>query len=64
MHVHLTQFDVSFAFFALLGTTAAIFDVFHILRLVSPERHTEAKSLLERIASMLIKLAKSLQAPE
>ena len=42
---------------------AAIFDVFQLLRLVSAERHTEAKTLLERIASMLIKLAKSLQAP-
>jgi four helix bundle protein len=42
---------------------AAIFDVFQRLRLVPTERHTEAKALLERIASMLIKLAKSLQAP-
>ena len=42
---------------------AALFDVFQLLRLVSAERHTEAKTLLERIASMLIKLAKSLQAP-
>jgi len=42
---------------------AAIFDVFQRLRLVPTERHTEAKALLERIASMLIKLAKSLKAP-
>jgi four helix bundle protein len=42
---------------------AALFDVFQRLRLVPTERHTEAKALLERIASMLIKLAKSLQAP-
>ena len=42
---------------------AALFDVFQLLRLVSAERHTEAKTLLERIASVLIKLAKSLQAP-
>jgi hypothetical protein len=40
-----------------------LFDVFQRLRLVPTERHTEAKALLERIASMLIKLAKSLQAP-
>ena len=42
---------------------AAIFDVFQLLRLVPAERYTVAKALLERIASMLIKLAKSLQAP-
>jgi len=41
---------------------AAIFDVFLRLRAVAPERHGEAKAMLERIASMLIKLAKSLQA--
>ena len=40
---------------------AAIFDVFLRLRSVPSERHGEAKALLERIASMLIKLAKSLQ---
>ena len=42
---------------------AAIFDVLHLLRLVPVERHAEAKALRERIASMLIRLAKSLQAP-
>ena len=37
--------------------------MFHILRLVPAERYTAAKALLERIASMWIKLSKSLQAP-
>ena len=41
---------------------AAIFDVFLRLRAVPAERHSEAKALLERIASMLIKLAKSLHS--
>jgi four helix bundle protein len=42
---------------------AALFDVVQLLRLISAERNTEAKTLLVRIASMLIKLAKRLQAP-
>ena len=40
---------------------AAIFDVLLRIRTVSPERHREAKVLLQRVASMLIKLAKGLQ---
>jgi four helix bundle protein len=50
-----------------VGSTAecaAIFDVLLRLRAVSPERHIEAKKQLERIASMLIKLAKRLQGAE
>ena len=41
--------------------SAAIFDVLLRLHAVSEERHREGKALLERIASMLIKLAKSLE---
>jgi four helix bundle protein len=42
---------------------AARVDVVQRLRLVPTERHTEAKARLERIASRVIQLAKSLQAP-
>jgi four helix bundle protein len=42
---------------------AARVDVVQRLRLVPTERHTEAKARLERIASRVITLAKSLQAP-
>jgi four helix bundle protein len=41
--------------------SAAIYDVLVRLKLISSERHTECKAILERIASMLIKLAKNLQ---
>ena len=43
---------------------AAIFDVLLRLRAVSADQHGEAKKQLERIASMLIKLAKSLQGDD
>jgi four helix bundle protein len=41
--------------------SAAIFDILLRLRLTSPERHAESKAALERIVSMLTKLAKNLQ---
>ena len=40
---------------------AAIFDILGRLAIVSPAAQAEAKQKLERIASMLIKLAKSLE---
>ena len=40
---------------------AAIFDILGRLAIVSPAAQPEAKQKLERIASMLIKLAKSLE---
>ena len=40
---------------------AAILDVCLRLQLISAERHDEGKKMLERIASMLIKLAKNLE---
>ena len=43
--------------------SAAIFDVLLRLRVLSTETHADAKQKLERIASMLIKLAKSLEEP-
>jgi len=42
---------------------AAVFDVLLRLRVVSTQIHADAKRTLERIASMLIKLAKSLEEP-
>ncbi len=40
---------------------AAILDVCLRLRLLAPDRHTDGKKVLERIASMLIKLSKNLE---
>jgi four helix bundle protein len=40
---------------------AAILDVCLRLKLITPERHAEGKAMLERVASMLIKLARNLQ---
>ena len=40
---------------------AAIFDILVRLAIISPAAHAEAKQKLERIASMLIKLARSLE---
>jgi four helix bundle protein len=40
---------------------AAIYDVFLRLKLTTTEHHTECKTILDRIASMLTKMAKSLQ---
>jgi four helix bundle protein len=39
--------------------SAAIFDVFIRLKLVAAEQHASAKSVLERISAMLVKLAKA-----
>ena len=41
--------------------SAAIFDVCSKLKLVAPDAHRAAKELIERIVSMLVKLAKSLE---
>jgi len=44
-----------------LGSTtecAAIFDILHRLKLVDADAHRAAKQLLDRIAAMLVKLAK------
>jgi hypothetical protein len=41
--------------------SAAIYDVLLRLKLISTERHTECKAMLDRIASMLVKMAKNLQ---
>ena len=41
--------------------SAAIYDVLLRLKLISSERHTECKAMLDRIASMLVKMAKNLQ---
>jgi four helix bundle protein len=37
---------------------AAIFDILHRLKLVDAEAHRAAKQMLDRIAAMLVKLAK------
>ena len=39
--------------------SAAIFDVFVRLKLITTEQHATAKGMLERIAAMLVKLAKA-----
>ena len=39
--------------------SAAIFDVFVRLKLISADQHSVAKGMLERIAAMLVKLAKA-----
>ena len=41
--------------------SAAIYDVLLRLKLIPTERHTECKAMLDRIASMLVKMAKNLQ---
>jgi four helix bundle protein len=43
--------------------SAAIFDVFLRLKLVSAEQHSAAKAMLERVAAMLVKLAKAQEDP-
>ena len=39
--------------------SAAIFDVFLRLKLITADQHSVAKGMLERIAAMLVKLAKA-----
>jgi len=39
--------------------SAAIFDVFLRLKLIPVEQHAAAKAMLERVAAMLVKLAKA-----
>ena len=41
--------------------SAAIYDVLLRLKLIPTERYTECKAMLDRIASMLVKMAKNLQ---
>ena len=41
--------------------SAAIYDVLLRLKLISMERHTECKAMLDRIASMRVMMAKNLQ---
>jgi four helix bundle protein len=45
-----------------IGSTtesAAIFDVLHRLKLIPDDRHSSTKNMLERIAAMLVGLAKA-----
>ena len=42
--------------------SAAIYDVLLRLKLTATERHAECKTMLDRIVSMLVKMAKNLQA--
>ncbi len=42
--------------------SAAILDVCLRLKLVPPELHSDGKAILERIAAMLVKLAKAQEA--
>ncbi len=43
--------------------SAAILDVCARLKLITPERQQEGKAVLERVVSMLIKLARVLEGP-
>ena len=48
-------------FLSSLGSTtecAAIFDILHRLDLIDPDVHRGTKEMLDRIAAMLVKLAK------
>lgn len=48
-------------FLSAMGSTtecAAIFDILQRLKLVEPEEHRDAKTMLDRVAAMLVKLAK------